>query len=67
MLRAFDNLFHLRESSGRPLPASLRSDVWTHCLEISERKTRVEKFDDVYDHPEQSAIHQVCKSLHMLA
>ena len=44
---------------GRPLPLSLRSDVWTHCLEISERKSRVEKFDDVYDHPEQSAIHQV--------
>ena len=48
--------------SGRPLPLSLRSDVWTHCLEISERKSRVEKFDDVYDHPEQSAIHQVEES-----
>ena len=47
------------KDSGRPLPLSLRSDVWTHCLEISERKSRVEKFDDVYDHPEQSAIHQV--------
>ena len=46
---------------GRPLPLSLRSDVWTHCLEISERKSRVEKFDDVYDHPEQSAIHQVSR------
>ena len=46
---------------GRPLPLSLRSDVWTHCLEISERKSRVEKFDDVYDHPEQSAIHQVLR------
>ena len=49
--------------SGRPLPLSLRSDVWTHCLEISERKSRVEKFDDVYDHPEQPAIHQAAANL----
>ena len=42
---------------------SLRSDVWTHCLEISERKSRVEKFDDVYDHPEQPAIHQAAANL----
>jgi len=49
--------------AGRPLPSSLRSDVWSHCLEISGRKSKVEKFADVYDHPEQPAIHQAAVSL----
>ena len=57
------NIFFILGYSGRPLPLSLRSDVWTHCLEISERKSRVEKFDDVYDHPEQPAIHQAAANL----
>lgn len=49
--------------AGRPLPASLRSDVWSHCLEISGRKSRIEKFDDVYDHPDQSKIREASERL----
>ena len=28
---------------GRPLPASLRTDVWYHCLEINGKKSKHEK------------------------
>jgi len=44
--------------AGRPLPASLRTDVWSHCLDITGRKSKLEKFDDVYDHPDQALIRQ---------
>ena len=33
----------LNRFSGRPLPASLRTDVWSHCLEINGRKSKIEK------------------------
>jgi len=49
--------------AGRPLPASLRTDVWSHCLEINGRKSRIEKFDDVYDHPDQSEIRRAAQEL----
>jgi len=49
--------------AGRPLPASLRADVWTHCLETAGRKARTGEFDDVYDHPDQQAIHQAAARL----
>jgi len=42
--------------AGRPLPPSLRTEVWTLCLETSSRKSRLESFDYVYDLPEQSEI-----------
>ena len=31
-------------------------DVWSHCLDITGRKSKLEKFDDVYDHPDQVII-----------
>ena len=27
--------------------------MWSHCLDIAGRKSRLEKFDDVYDHADQ--------------
>lgn len=44
--------------AGRALPGSLRTDVWSHCLDITGRKSRLEKFDDVYDHADQALIRQ---------
>ena len=35
---------------GRPLPASLRTDVWSHCLEINGRKSRIEKVHNFINH-----------------
>ena len=35
----YEYYFH----EGRPLPASLRTDVWSHCLEINGRKSKIEK------------------------
>ena len=50
--------------AGRSLPTSLRADVWSHCLEISDkRKHKLEKFDDVYDHPEQAEIRKSAQTL----
>ena len=49
--------------AGRTLPASLRADVWSHCLDISGRKSKLDKFDDVYDHPEQSEIRKAARLL----
>jgi len=40
--------------AGRTLPASLRTEVWTHCLEMNGRKYKIAKFDNVYDHPDQN-------------
>jgi len=45
--------------AGRPLPASLRADVWLHCLESEGRRARIDRFDEVYDHPAQSEIRQM--------
>ena len=47
--------------AGRTLPSSLRADVWSHCLEIGSRKSKIDKFDDVYDHPDQQEIRYVNK------
>eukprot|EP00088_Acartia_fossae_P047556 TRINITY_DN5156_c0_g1_i6.p1 TRINITY_DN5156_c0_g1~~TRINITY_DN5156_c0_g1_i6.p1 ORF type:complete len:637 (+),score=133.37 TRINITY_DN5156_c0_g1_i6:49-1959(+) len=44
--------------AGRSLPASLRTDVWSHCLDINGKKSKLEKFDDVFDHPDQAQIRQ---------
>ena len=49
--------------AGRTLPASLRADVWSHCLDISGRKSKLDKFDDVYDHPEQNEIRKAARLL----
>ena len=50
--------------AGRALPASLRADVWSHCLEIAGRKSRLDKFDDVYDHQDQADNH-LLNSVHI--
>ncbi|XP_023337797.1 TBC1 domain family member 23 [Eurytemora carolleeae] len=47
--------------AGRALPSSLRTDVWSHCLDVSGRKSKLEKFDDVYDHPDQAQIRQAAQ------
>ena len=47
--------------AGRSLPSSLRSDVWSHCLEISGRRSR--SVEDVYDHPEQSDIRRAAQEM----
>lgn len=44
--------------AGRSLPASLRTDVWSHCLDITGKRSKLEKFDDVFDHPDQAQIRQ---------
>jgi len=49
--------------AGRPLPQSLRTDVWSHCLDVTGRKSKLEKFDDVYDHPDQALIRQASEKL----
>jgi len=49
--------------AGRTLPSSLRADVWSHCLEIGSRKCKIDKFDDVYDHPDQHEIRRTAKNL----
>ena len=30
--------------AGRPLPASLRADVWLHCLESEGRRARIDRY-----------------------
>ena len=49
--------------AGRALPASLRADVWSHCLEIAGRKSRLDKFDDVYDHQDQAEIRAAARGV----
>lgn len=49
--------------AGRPLPLSLRTEVWTLCLETSSRKSRLESFDYVYDLPEQSEIRAAANTI----
>lgn len=44
--------------AGRSLPASLRTDVWSHCLDITGKRSKLEKFDDVFDHSDQAQIRQ---------
>ena len=34
--------------AGRPLPASLRADVWLHCLESEGRRARIDRYCTVY-------------------
>ena len=49
--------------AGRSLPSSLRSDVWSHCLQIAGRKNKIEKFDEIYDHPEQGEIRKAAQHM----
>ena len=49
--------------AGRTLPTSLRADVWSHCLDIAGRKSKLDKFDDVYDHPDQADIRRAARLL----
>lgn len=49
--------------AGRCLPDSLRADVWSHCLETDSRKNKIEKFNEIYDHPDQSEIRTAAKNL----
>ena len=49
--------------AGRPLPPSLRTDIWAHCLETSCRRSRLETFDYVYDLPDQPDIRAAAQSL----
>ena len=49
--------------AGRTLPSSLRADVWSHCLDIAGRKSKLDKFDDVYDHPDQAEIRRAARQL----
>ena len=49
--------------AGRCLPDSLRADVWSHCLETDSRKNKIEKFNEIYDHPDQAEIRMAAKNL----
>ena len=49
--------------AGRCLPDSLRADVWSHCLETDLRKNKIEKFNEIYDHPDQAEIRTAAKNL----
>ena len=49
--------------AGRCLPSSLRADVWSHCLESAIRKNKIEKFNEIYDHPDQAEIRAAATNL----
>ena len=49
--------------AGRCLPSSLRADVWSHCLESAIRKNKIEKFNEIYDHPDQVEIRAAATNL----
>ncbi|XP_050297938.1 TBC1 domain family member 23 [Anthonomus grandis grandis] len=47
---------------GKPLPESLRPEVWQICLDVRDKENQLEHFNEVYDLPNQALLREDCKN-----
>ncbi|XP_060531576.1 TBC1 domain family member 23 isoform X1 [Cylas formicarius] len=45
---------------GKPLPESLRSEVWQICLDVRDKGNQLDHFNEVYDLPNQKILREDC-------
>ncbi|KAK9873061.1 hypothetical protein WA026_020794 [Henosepilachna vigintioctopunctata] len=45
---------------GKPLPESLRSDVWQICLDVRDKGNQLDNFNEIFDLPNQNELREDC-------
>ncbi|XP_066259417.1 TBC1 domain family member 23 [Euwallacea similis] len=47
---------------GKPLPESLRPEVWQICLDVRDKGNQLDHFNEVYDLPNQTVLREDCQN-----
>ncbi|KAL3266742.1 hypothetical protein HHI36_010903 [Cryptolaemus montrouzieri] len=45
---------------GKPLPESLRSEIWQICLDVRDKGNQLDNFNEIFDLPNQNELREDC-------